>query len=280
MKKLKELWCPFLTKEKFFIIFLIFIFMNISIYIVYQQSVYSYSDYVNTYPHAGLSFFYYLYCIGVNPFLFILFMLLVPNLMSYDFLNIHQNHCAYLIETRISKNTYYRHIFFKNIFISVITTLLIQLLILITIHFFYIPLQFNTTIYPEYYYATSQILSSNEIISLISFISLTSLGYGLVSSLLFSLQILVSNKYIYRCFGVIFGILLILIPALIQGYLPIPEAAFILQINNITALGMENVRANPFGLSHFALYSLCFFIYSIISYYAFITMMKWRSRYD
>lgn len=280
MKKLKQLWFPFLNKEKFLIIFLIFIFINISIYMIYQQSVYSYDGYGDTYPNAGLEFFYYLYCVGINPFLFILLMLLMPNLMSYDFLSIHQTHCSYLIETRISKKTYYHQIFIKNIFISIITVLIIQLLILLVIHCFYFPIQFNTTHYPENYYITTQILSSNEIYSLFFFLFLTAIGYGVVSSLLFSLQVIVSNKYIYRCFGVIFGILLILIPALIQGYLPIPEAAFILQINNLTAIGMENVRVNPFGVSHFTLYSLCLIIYSLVSYCAFKLMKQWRERYD
>ncbi len=109
---------------------------------------------------------------------------------------------------------------------------------------------------------------------------MTSIGYSAVSSLLFSIQLFISNKYIYRCFGVIFGILLVLIPALIQGYLPVPEAAFILQINNLVALGIENVRVNPFQMSDYALYGLCLMIYALCSHFLFHYMIHRREQYD
>ena len=272
MKKLKALWLPFLTKEKALFILFIFILINICIYVAYNSSIYSYDGYIETYSQAGLEFFYYLHCIGINPFLFMVMMLLIPNIMSYDFLNIHQNHTSYFIETRLHKSQYYKHIFIRNICLSFFITFIIEIFILLIIHIFYAPIQFNTMNYPELYYRKTQILSSNEYLSLFAFINLTAIGYALVSSLVFSLQVIITNKYIYRCFGVIFGILLVLIPALVQGYLPISETAFIFQVNNIVALGMENVRPNPFGLSHFGLYMSCFIIYSFISYFAYHKM--------
>ena len=104
MQSNKSLWFPFLHKEKILLIFIVFILINISIYTTFQNSIFSYANYDVNYPNAGLEFFYYIYCIGVNPFFFILLMLLLPNLVSYDFLNMHQNHHAYMIETRINKN--------------------------------------------------------------------------------------------------------------------------------------------------------------------------------
>lgn len=280
MKRLKALWYPFFTKEKVLFILFILILINISISIVFNNSIYSYDGYIETYSQTGLEFFYYLHCIGINPFLFMIMMLLIPNIMSYDFLNMHQNHTSYFIETRLHKKNYYKNIFLKNICLSFLITLFIELMIILIIHFFYAPIQFNTMNYPEYYYRKTQILSQNEFLSLVAFIHLTALGYALVSSLIFSMQVVITNKYIYRCFGVIFGILLVLVPALIQGYLPIPEAAFILQVNNIVALGMENVRPNPFGLSHIGLYTACFVVYSFISYGAYQALLKWRKNYD
>ena len=94
MKKLKALWLPFLTKEKALFILFIFILINICIYVAYNSSIYSYDGYIETYLQAGLEFFYYLHCIGINPFLFMVMMLLIPNIMSYDFLNIHQQPCG------------------------------------------------------------------------------------------------------------------------------------------------------------------------------------------
>ena len=280
MKKLKALSPMFFTKEKLFIISVIIIFMNICVYVAFQDSIYSQPGYIETYPQTGLEFFYYLHTIGITPFLFIIFMLLIPNLVSYDVLNIHQSHASYLIETRLSKKSYYQRLFINNIIMTSIMIFLLEILLFAIIHIFYAPIQFHTIEYPELYYCKTQILSSIEPLSLIAFVLLTSLGYALVSSVLFSLQLFITNKYIYRCFGVIFGIMLVLVPALIQGYFPIQDATFILQINNLVALGMENVRANPLGLSHIALYTSCFVIYAIISYVLFHYLLKWRSRYD
>lgn len=276
----KKLLKAFITKEKIFLILITMIFISLSLFMVYKQSIYSHNGYFDENPQGALSLYYYFHCIGINPYLFFLMMLLIPNLTGYDFLNIHQNHTAYLIETRLTKKQYYDQCFIFNILLSILTTLFIELFILAIIHFLIAPLRFNTTLYPENYYVTAQILSSNECLNLIGFVLLTSLGYGLVSSITFSLQIVINNKYIYRCFGVIFGILLVLIPALIQGYLPIPEAAFILQINNLVALGMENVRANAFHLPHIGMYFYCFICYTLASIGCFAMMKKWRHEYD
>ena len=161
-----------------------------------------------------------------------------------------------------------------------IVMLVIQGLMALIIHFFYLPIHFNTMNYPIDYYCTTQVLAHNELISFIFFLIFTALGYSIVSSLVFSLQIIITNKYIYRCFGVIFGILLVLIPALIQGYLPIPEAAFLLQINNLVAIGMENVRVNPFGLSNLSLYFISALLYSLLSIICFEIFIKRRQIND
>ena len=71
-----------------------------------------------------------------------------------------------------------------------------------------------------------------------------------------------------------------LIPALIQGYLPIPEAAFLLQINNLVAIGMENVRVNPFGLSNLSLYFISALLYSLLSIICFEIFIKRRQIND
>ena len=101
-----------------------------------------------------------------------------------------------------------------------------------------------------------------------------------LSLLHISLQSNITNKYVYRCCGVIIGILLVLFPALIQGYLPYPDSAFIIQINNLVALGLEHVRENPFGLSHWSLYILCFLIYAGICYLCFQVLLKRRESHD
>ena len=135
-------------------------------------------------------------------------------------------------------------------------------------------------VYPEMYYATTQLLFKNEFYNLIFFIILTSLGYGIVSTLLFSFQTFISNPYVYRCSGVLIGIFLILIPALINKALPIYSMAYLLQINNLICLGIEGFDEIPFQLSYWMIYLITFMIYTLCAWGSFQYMYKWRLKND
>ena len=280
MKEHRFLWKAFLYKEKIFLIVIVFMLMLISMFYSFQQSIFSSPGYQQAYPNAGLEFFYSLFRIGTNPFIFILMMLVLPNIMSYDLLNMHQNHAVYPIETRLTRQRFYQEVYIKNMISSFLVVLCLQLGLLIVSHMMLAPIHFQSMTYPEGYYITTQLLCPNECLNLIFFLLLTSLGYALISGLIFSLQSNITNKYVYRCCGVIIGILLVLFPALIQGYLPYPDSAFIIQINNLVALGLEHVRENPFGLSHWSLYILCFLIYAGICYLCFQVLLKRRESHD
>lgn len=280
MKEHRSLWKAFLYKEKLFLIVIIFILMLISMFYSFQQSLFSSPGYQQAYPNAGLEFFYSLFRIGTNPFIFILMMLLLPNIMAYDVLNMHQNHAVYPVETRLTRQTFYQETYIKNMLLTFLIALVLQLGLLLVSHIMLAPIHFQSMTYPEGYYITTQLLCTNECLNLIFFLLLTSLGYALISGLIFSLQSSITNKYVYRCCGVIIGILLVLFPALIQGYLPYPDSAFIIQINNLVALGLEHVRENPFGLSNWSLYILCFLIYAGVCYLCFQILLKRRESHD
>ena len=280
MKDHRFLWKAFLSKEKLILVIVVFILMIISMVYSFQQSIFSQAGYQQAYPNAGLEFYYTLYRIGTNPFIFILMMLLLPNIMSYDLLNMHQNHAAYPIETRLSRKSYYQESYRKNMILTFGVVLMIELGLLLVSHLALAPIHFQSMTYPDGYYITTQLLCANEAVNLILFLVMTALGYALVSGLLFSLQCVITNKYVYRCCGVIIGILLVLFPALIQGYLPYPDAAFLIQINNLVALGLEHVRENPFGLSHWLMYMICFGIYTAVCYGSFQGLLLRRESYD
>lgn len=280
MKDHRFLWKAFLSKEKLILVIVVFILMIISMVYSFQQSIFSQAGYQQAYPNAGLEFYYTLYRIGTNPFIFILMMLLLPNIMSYDLLNMHQNHAAYPIETRLSRKSYYQESYRKNMILTFGVVLMIELGLLLVSHLALAPIHFQSMTYPDGYYITTQLLCANEAVNLILFLVMTALGYALVSGLLFSLQCVITNKYVYRCCGVIIGILLVLFPALIQGYLPYPDAAFLIQINNLVALGLEHVRENPFGLSHWLIYMICFAIYTAVCYGCFQGLLLRRESYD
>lgn len=153
-------------------------------------------------------------------------------------------------------------------------------MIVLTIHIFYLPVHFHTTTYPAHYYITTQLICSNEFINLIVFMLITSLGYSVISALLFTFQKLINNLYVYRCCGVIIGIMLVLFPALIQGYFPNPDFPFLFQINNLVCLGIEGVRENPFHLSYIVLYIISLCLYSFVTFCCAQFLEKWRKRYD
>lgn len=277
---LKQLLRTFFCKEKIVIIFGVFILLNISLFVVYHQSIYSYNGYADAYPNAGLEFFYYIHSIGLNPYHFICMMLLLPNIVSCDFLTEHITHANYPIETRISKKEYFYHMYFINILLTFVIVLILELFILIIIHFFYLPIQCNTMTYPDLYYATTQLLFDNELYNLIAFLLITPLGYSAVSALLFSFQRFINNPFVYRCSGVLIGILLVLLPVLIQVYLPIKDAALFLQINNLVCLGIEGVIENPFQLDYWMVYMISLIIYEVLAWLCFQYLYRWRFHND
>ncbi len=276
----KQLCLSFFHKEKAIILIGIFILINISLFIVYQQSIFSHTGYEQTYPNAGLEFFYYIHSIGLNPYHFICLMLLLPNIVSCDFLTTYISHAHYPIETRLPKKEYYLYIYILNILLTTLIIFIFEILVLLIIHCFYLPIHFNSMIYPEMYYATTQLLFKNELYNLISFIIMTSFGYGIVSALLFSFQIFIRNPFVYRCSGVLIGILFVLLPALLQTCLPINNAALLLQINNLVCLGIEGVHENPFQLHYWVIYLITFMIYMSCAWGGFRYMYRWRLHND
>lgn len=279
MRRSLELYKQFITWEKLFIIIITLLLMFICTHYTYMESVYS-QGYMNDYRDAPLEFFYYIQSAGINPFIFMIMMLLLPNIVSYDLLNQQQNHTTYLIETRIGKSFYYRESFKNNVIVSAAVILFLEIALLLFIHVMYGDISFTHVIYPDNYHALTQTICENEFLNLIFFLILTSSGYSLLSTLLFSIQVFVSHKYIYRCSGVILGISLIVLPILVMGYFPIHDIAVLFQINPLIAIGVEHVRVNPFQLSNIQHYCATFMIYTVISFILYKILVKWRKTYD
>jgi hypothetical protein len=235
---------------------------------------------MDEYKDAALEFFYYIQLTGLNPFIFMILMLLLPNIVSYNFLDMQQNHTTYLIETRIGKKKYYIDTTIKNFIISSIAIMILEILMLINIQLFFGKIAFNTMTYPEGYHILTQTICSNEILNLIYFLILTSIGYGLLSVIIFSLQVFIPHIYLYRCSGVILGISLVVFPILLKGYFPIEDIAVLLQISPLTAIGVEHLRDNPFGFTNIMHYTATFSIYLVIALILLSILYTWRKRND
>lgn len=279
MKQLLLLMKQYFTKEKIIILLIIFGLLVISMFYTYNTSVYC-QGYMSAYKDAPLEFFYYIQSNGINPFVFMILMLLLPNIVSYDLLSMQQNHTTYLMETRIGKRKFYLYTYFINYILSASAILVLEIGMLIVIHLFLGKIQFNMTIFPEAYYPLTQTICKDEFTNLIYFLILTSMGYALLSSVIFSLQVFIPHIYLYRCSGVIVGICLVVFPILLMGYFPIEDFMVLFQITPLAAIGVEVVRKNPFGFSNIMYYFAVYALYTFISIILYKILYKWRNRND
>lgn len=159
-------------------------------------------------PEMGLDFFYYLQDSGLTLILYVLTTLIVPNIISADFLLYNHNKFNHFLITRMSSSVYHkkeRQFNFVSTFILILITHLLTILI---IHLFFFRISFS--INPIYMNATRQtnLLSSSLLLNLIIYMLLSAIGYALFSHFLFSLQYFIKNVYLYRTLGLLVSLIL------------------------------------------------------------------------
>lgn len=159
-------------------------------------------------PEMGLDFFYYLQDSGLTLILYVLTTLIVPNIISADFLLYNHNKFNHFLITRMSSSIYHkkeRQFNFVSTFILILITHLLTILI---IHLFFFRISFS--INPIYMNATRQtnLLSSSLLLNLIIYMLLSAIGYALFSHFLFSLQYFIKNVYLYRTLGLLVSLIL------------------------------------------------------------------------
>lgn len=155
----------------------------------------------------GLSFFYTSLSAGTLYAVYIILILITPNLFASEFLINRNNGFSNLIKSRIGYKRYFKNNIIILFVSSFVTLLVFQLFVLLLIHMVYAPIEFT-------YFSigvtstSSQFLHPNEIINLVLYIVCTSLGYGIFSVFLFSMQAWLRNVYLFRLSGLIAGLLL------------------------------------------------------------------------
>ena len=203
----------FKSKKKILLFSLYFIAIIIGIFISYKGA---YGSIPNNEmilmkskdPEMGLDFFYYLQDSGLTLILYVLTTLIVPNIISADFLLYNHNKFNHFLITRMSSSIYHkkeRQFNFVSTFILILITHLLTILI---IHLFFFKISFS--INPIYMNATRQtnLLSSSLLLNLIIYMLLSSIGYALFSHFLFSLQYFIKNVYLYRTLGLLVSLIL------------------------------------------------------------------------
>lgn len=159
-------------------------------------------------PEMGLDFFYYLQDSGLTLILYVLTTLIVPNIISADFLLYEHNKFNHFLITRMSSSLYHKKERQFNFLATFILILMTHLLTILIIHLFFFKISFF--INPIYMNATRQtnLLSSSLLLNLIIYMILSSFGYALFSHFLFSLQYFIKNVYLYRTLGLLVSLIL------------------------------------------------------------------------
>lgn len=156
----------------------------------------------------GLDFFYYLQDSGLTLILYVLTTLIIPNIISADFLLYEHNKFNHFLITLMSSSLYHKKERQFNFLVTFILIFMTHLLTILIIHLFFFKISFS--INPIYMDATRQtnLLSSSLFLNLIIYIILSSIGYALFSHFLFSLQYFIKNVYLYRTLGLLVSLIL------------------------------------------------------------------------
>ena len=210
---MKQFFYLFKSKKKLLLFSIYFIAIIIGIFISYKGA---YGSIPNNEmilmkskdPEMGLDFFYYLQDSGLTLIFYVLTTLIVPNIISADFLLYDHNKFNHFLITRMSSTTYHKKERQFNFFATFILILITHLLTILIIHLFFFKISFS--INPIYMNATRQtnLLSGSLLLNFIIYIILSSIGYALFSHFLFSLQYFIKNVYLYRTLGLLVSLIL------------------------------------------------------------------------
>ena len=210
---MKQFFYLFKSKKKLLLFTIYFIVVIVGIFISYKGAYSSIPKkemilMKSKDPEMGLDFFYYLQDSGLTLLLYVLTTLIVPNIISADFLLYEHNKFNYFLITRMSSSLYHKKERQFNFLATFILILMTHLLTILIIHLFFFKISFS--INPIYMNATRQthLLSSSLLLNLIIYMVLSSIGYALFSHFLFSLQYFIKNVYLYRTLGLLVSLIL------------------------------------------------------------------------
>lgn len=180
---MKQFFYLFKSKKKLLLFSIYFIVVIVGIFISYKGA---YASILNNEmilmkskdPEMGLDFFYYLQDSGLTLILYVLTTLIVPNIISADFLLYDHNKFNHFLITRMSSSLYHKKERQFNFLATFILILMTHLLTILIIHLFFFKISFS--INPIYMNATRQtnLLSSSLLLNLIIYMILSSIGYA------------------------------------------------------------------------------------------------------
>ena len=156
----------------------------------------NYPSLENSYPDDyGIYAFYKMTSMDMLLFVLALFII-APLLVSATFFQIQKGFSNFIL-LRISIQDYLKRVLIKSFSTGFIFFLILQISIILYLHFFY------ESVIPSLFISTEMYFSRNAVLELLIFVLLSSVGYGIFLMFLSTLSMLIKNEYIFYSTGVL-----------------------------------------------------------------------------
>lgn len=205
----------YLNVNRFFELSLVIILLLSFLYYYFYRDNY---NLVTKNESTGLMLFYHSQMLLHFSQIFTVIIFVSPNIFSTEIVDEKRNHFSYLIKQRIGRKNYFRSNLLLNSLYSFIFMVLLQFFMILFIHLFLAPIDFNfvqgdlTGVdYPYNFF------DSNFLYNILIYICFSSIGFAIFSDLVYEMNLIIKNKYICKGSGLILGLLLSTVPVIASG---------------------------------------------------------------
>lgn len=213
------------TIKNFFNNHKLFLFLVIILYVV--AIIYTYYSYDSGYyqmtqiyngrseleaTDLSLGFYYSVQMAGISLWVPLIMLFLIPNLYAATNAKSLVNKMNYHIKTRLGFKQYIIKTFLANTVISCLIYLLFQIILIFVIYILMGKFAFGLSSDIE---SNLNILSDNYFYNFVFYLLYSMIGYVVFSNFILAVSLRIKNQYIIRGLGLILGIALTVIPAII-----------------------------------------------------------------
>ena len=234
---------------------------------------------------SGLHMFYTLCNSGLFLPFELLLLFLSSNFIASDFYNNKYSGFQNYIVTRVGEKNRLKYEIKQVLKCSFLLRFILHIFILLIIHIFFSRISFHEYSDVSYYVEGAAALFSNSKVSLLLYLIYSSIGFSIYSLFIYSLIVVIKNKYVYRVSGIVVFIGLVVCTALFGNELykyfnDIKFANPIMQaINpmNLLSPGVDSLTTVTTLLETHIYYfysCFCFIIYSL--FFMFLRYKKER----
>lgn len=216
---------------------------------------------------TGIAYFYDIQSPFGSIFLVVGSTLLIPLLYSETINRVDKNNFdQFIIVRKGSKKGYYLNVYLVNFLVTIIYYFILQMVILAVINFFVAPIHLLP--HSDYLKSAGACFSQNGFTNLLVYLILSVIGYGVFSSLVLSVGLLIKNTYVFYGLGIIIYLILIIIPAVVGSQinlLLIPS--YILMAPSLLTPTLQQIGGDSLPINPIINYLLSICVYSVAIFY-------------